>query len=236
LFLAVLGTAGCGADTTPPTAAAPPPPRTDGGLPADQGRDAGQVAVDSSTPAMDAAADPGPATCNEVVAPAGLPSAQGRFVHTGGAGAQTPPAQTGGDPTGRWALSGVTVYLPPEAALLINAEASTVAGNGWLELRDGRLVMGMDMDLALYLGDSPFVEMPLQSTAIVNYSISGNTLQAEVVCVEGVDSSDPALQGQELTIGESAPFTVTGDTATAVFTFGVGIADVELLVNLSRLP
>src|SRR5687768_17476642 len=75
--------------------------------------------IETTLPPTDGGAGgiPIAATCAELMLPPGLPTVSGRFHHTGGAMAETPPSNhAGGDPTGRWAITQVDVYLPALAA------------------------------------------------------------------------------------------------------------------------
>lgn len=83
------------------------------------------------------------------VAESALPPLRSRTVILGGDADAAPPSPSGGDPEGRWLMRTVTFYLPPNAMGQVDAERTTIVGNGWMVVEGNRYRISTTLDLAL---------------------------------------------------------------------------------------
>lgn len=110
----------------------------------------GESAVDAgaaldATTGTDAAVEVGEDVSCALTPPAAtLPMVDGGVRIEGGDAGVTPTA-SGGDPSGRWVIDDATLWLPSQAAGLVDVSMSWIRGTGWATLEGGRYALSLDM-------------------------------------------------------------------------------------------
>jgi len=171
--------------------------------------DPGPSAEEKRTAIDGAGDDPAGGECTLADAPGGLPEVSGTFLQTGGADPQTPPTLAGGEVTGLWAISGVTVYLPGIAALIVDAEASTVDGQGWFNFDGQNYEFVIDVDLSVLPGPDaePLLATALETGSMGSYTVEGDNVEFVPDCFFGADQvADEG--GESINLAEALDHTV----------------------------
>jgi hypothetical protein len=170
-----------------------------------------------------------------------LPHANGTFIHTGGASGEMPPTLSGGDPTGEWTISHVTVYLPGIAAVVVDAEASTVEGDGWFRFGDGTFEFEIDVALSVVPGPDadPLIASQLMAGSKGTYEATGTNLSFSPACYFGdEDTSTSGGLGGDIELSEALDRTVgfatDGQTGQLLVTLNLKLGPVLLLIDVAR--
>lgn len=112
---------------------------------------AGDAAVDVARDVADVAVMPEAAVCDvgdPPVAMAMLPQLSSTVVIADGdAGAA--PTPSGGDPSGRWVMRAVTLYLPAQAQGQIRPATSAITGTGWMVVEGNRYRISTELELSI---------------------------------------------------------------------------------------
>ncbi len=112
---------------------------------------AGDAAVDVARDVADVAVTPEAAVCDvgdPPVAMAMLPQLSSTVVIADGdAGAA--PTPSGGDPSGRWVMRAVTLYLPAQAQGQIRPATSAITGTGWMVVEGNRYRISTELELSI---------------------------------------------------------------------------------------
>jgi len=128
---------------------------------ADASSPADAALVDAGTAPVDASGDA--AACDVGAVPSSVPQLVGKVVVAGVADGGAPPAMTGGDETGLWGYSAITLYL--EQGAPVDPAASKIEGSGWLALSGGAFRQYVDTVTTL-------------STSVVGVVVRGNDTRA----------------------------------------------------------
>jgi hypothetical protein len=169
-----------------------------------------------------------------------LPLANGMFRFDDGMPGNSPPMLAGGDPSGEWAVTGITLFLPSVAMSLVNVESSSLSGSAWLDLgSDGTFQMTFDMDVDVRIGEgeseSSFAMGNLLAGAIGTYSVSGSSVMIADDCFynEGLDMFGSASSGAG--ISREFSFERSGTTGRFIVTLQADLGDLPLLVEVRAL-
>ncbi len=228
--LVLLGLAAC-TETGAPTGTTP---IVDGGRPssgdaslsmprpdATTAFDATPAPSDGSQPVADASVQPTPdatpAGCSPQLGST-APPLSGTFVFTSGSMAMSPPALAGGDPSGTWVGTRVTVYLPALAEVAVDPAASTVAGSGWLRFNGSSYELALDVDVNVSIFGSPMA-MPVHLRSLGTYAISGANLAMTRQCYEGAESIGTVATDVGFSQAGQFLFTVDGPAGRILLLF-----------------
>lgn len=158
------------------------------------------------------------------------PTVAGEFAILGGTEMIAPPAPTGGDPSGIWVASGMTVYLPDFARGQVDPEMSVIAGTGWFAFESGRFRFHVDVDLTIVTMIVGTIRQASGGGATGAYSMEGNEIVFAPDCMEMADSGE--LMGE---ISRRNGFSRTGDTGRLVVRLDSMLGTATLVVELRKV-
>lgn len=211
----LLGASGCADDST----VGSPMPSTsrsaDGGAP--------------PTPPSATPPPPSAAMCAYGTAPT-APMVSGSFAILGGTEMVAPPASTGGDPSGVWVASGMTVYLPSFAQGQVDTTMSAMTGAGWFAFESGQFRFHVDVDLTIVTMIVGTIRQATGGGATGAYSMEGSEIVFEPSCMEMADSGE--LMGE---ISRRNGFSRTGDTGRLVVELDSMLGTATLVVELRKV-
>lgn len=122
------------------------------------------------------------ATCDIGVVPT-MPALTSEVVIEGGEGGAA-PAATGGDETGLWLYTKISLYLPAQASGQIEPAESKIDGKGFIELDGGRFRQLVDTTTVLSTSVVGKVTRAGSTKASGTYAKSGATATLTVACRE----------------------------------------------------
>jgi hypothetical protein len=155
--------------------------------------------------------DPIDAACVLCEPNANAPSISGSIVV---AGTQPMPTASGGDPTGVWVGSDVTISVPEEAGAFVDVGASSFEGSGWIVFnQDGSFELLIDGEASVLLSgaEEPIVQAA-SAGAKGDYSVNGTSLSFSPDC-QFSNAESQMAEGGSIRL-ESNPFSVTGSRMT----------------------
>jgi hypothetical protein len=112
---------------------------------------AADASVDVTGDVSDVAVTPDAAVCDVGEPPvpmAMLPQLSSSVVIAGGDAGAAPTA-SGGDPSGRWVMRAVTLYLPAQAQGQIRPATSGITGTGWMVVEGDRYRISTELELSI---------------------------------------------------------------------------------------
>ncbi|MGZ3417184.1 MAG: hypothetical protein ACXWUG_03970 [Polyangiales bacterium] len=150
--------------------------------------------VDSGTTTTDTATTDAPpgdagdaAMCDVGTPPPGVSkvSAEILFLEDGGA----PPSAMGGDPTGDWIITKLTLYLSPDAKDQIDVTKSTIEGTGWSSFSGTSYRLQNDFQLKLVTTIVGTVNQGIQTLSKGTFANMGSDVVFTPACVISNSSS-----------------------------------------------
>lgn len=128
-------------------------------------------------------------TCDASPAPSGIPMLEGRIVVLSADAGSPIPVLLGGDPEGVWRFDAVTIYSPSEVEGMIDTDASSIAGSGWVVVQGEQLRMELALDITLVTTVAGTIRRDQLTTLVGTYVVDGTTLDVDVECVDPLPAS-----------------------------------------------
>lgn len=152
----------------------------------DAGADAPAIAVDGGDARASSdggACDPGPVPpLRDVTSTVTL---EGDASDAGDAGVVAAPVATGGDPSGTWIYTHLTLYLPPQAKGQIDPAKSKLEGRGFIAIDQDRFRQLTETTTTLSTSAVGMVVRTNNTRAIGRFAADGGALRTETECSEG---------------------------------------------------
>lgn len=199
--------------------------------------------VGEPTPSTMSGRDGGPSSTSPPAVPPAAPAAMcaygteppadtvaGSFAILGGPEMVAAPPPTGGDPSGVWVASGMTVYLPSFAQGQVDPVMSVIAGTGWFAFESGRFRFHVDVDLTIVTMIVGTIRQASGGGSTGSYSMEGNEIVFAPDCMEMADSGE--LMGE---ISRRNGFSRTGDTGRLVVQLDSMLGTATLVVELRKV-
>jgi hypothetical protein len=174
MIAAASGLASCGGSTNATT------DTTDAAI----ASDASSAPVDA---APDATTDAAVSSCDLGATPT-MPTLSSEFVIEGTDGG-TLPTPTGGDETGTWVYTKITLYLPSQASGQVDPAASTIEGKGFMALESGSFRNLVDTTTKLKTTVVGTVTRATSAKALGTYVKDGPSLTFTASCRDRTDTS-----------------------------------------------
>lgn len=162
------------------------------------------VAADSSTAdsgagdvaTNDAATDTSKpdATCDVGAVPTVAPFTS-EFVFIDADAGVTFPAPTGGDPTGAWRYSKITIYLTPDAKSVLDVSKSSISGWGYASYTGTNFVNALDQKFVLETTVVGTITRGTVSKAKGAFKAEGNELVYTPACAQSTGDAGPPRVG-----------------------------------------
>lgn len=180
------------------------------------------TSADSNTSAQpaDGNAKPVAITAGCDATPPALPEVTSEFV------VGTPaPAAKGGDEKGTWIATKVTAYLPKSAAVLVDIDASSAEGKGFVQFDGEHFLTFSDTTTSLSTRVSGKVVTSTQATVAGTYTYSNGQLTIKADCVKSTaeDSNQPKSTGFTRISDTEALFIQTGDSQIGEVTIAMSL-------------
>lgn len=161
---------------------------------------------------------------------ANAPSISGRLVVEG---TEAMPSASGGDPTGVWVGRDVIVTLPAAAGNLVDVNASSFHGSGWISFgADGSFEFLIDGEASVMLtgANEPIVK-GASGGAKGTWSVAGTSLGFSPECQFSDDPEAIGNEGGGIRL-DSNPFSVNGSTMTLQAQMTVSGIAVDVVLEL----
>lgn len=129
------------------------------------------------------------------VAMSALPMVRSRVVILGGDAGSAFPMASGGDPTGRWLITGATLYLPGAAQGQVDAARSNFTGTGWAVIEGSSYRIATELELVLETAMVGRVRRPAGILSRGTFTQQGANLMLMPACVGGSSSGGMVMLG-----------------------------------------